>query len=98
MGRSDGWLVICSAVSVGAMVGLAYCGPVNVLQAGRKSKTSMSDTTDSPGDLNPESFEAKLRPDPTPEITNSGVAPDLPRLTKPFRQDQLAAMLPPNRR
>ncbi len=25
-----------------------------------------------------------------------GVAPDLPRLTKPFRQEQLAAMLPPN--
>ena len=26
-----------------------------------------------------------------------GIAPDLPRLTKPFRRDQLAAMLPPNR-
>ncbi len=26
-----------------------------------------------------------------------GVAPDLPRLTKPFRQEQLTAMLPPNR-
>ena len=26
-----------------------------------------------------------------------GIAPDLPRLTKPFRQDQLAAMLPASR-